>query len=198
MLITHLHDDHIGGLIDAKGKPAFPKAVVYVAKAENDYWLSDKEPEVPAVYKELLKRARKLVRDVSKPYLASDRWKTFENGDLPILGIKAVPIPGHTPGHTAYEVQSGGQTLLIIGDMVHYAAVQFARPDAAVSFDIDAKQAVATREATFHRVADGKTFVADMHVAFPGIGRVRSEGKNAYSWVPIEYSPLPAAEQGSK
>ena len=81
----------------------------------------------------------------------------------------------------------------MIGDTVHFAAVQFARPEAAVSFDSDPKQAAATRATLFRRLADGKTFVADMHIAFPGIGRLRSDGKNGYVWVPIEYSPLPAA-----
>ena len=100
-------------------------------------------------------------------------------------------VPGHTPGHTAYEIESDGQSLLILGDMIHCAAVQFARPEAAVSFDADAKQAVSTREAVFRRVADGKTLVAGMHLPFPGIGRLRVEGKNAYSWAPIEYSPTP-------
>jgi glyoxylase-like metal-dependent hydrolase (beta-lactamase superfamily II) len=194
VLITHFHGDHAGGLLNAAGKPAFPNAVVYLAKAENDYWLSDAEPSVPPEYKEHLKQARKMARKISEPYLALNRWKTFEDGNLPIEGIKAVPIPGHTPGHTAYEIKSGGRTLIIIGDTVHVAAVQFARPDAAVSFDSDPKQAVATREALFRRIADGKTFVADMHIAFPGIGRMRSDGKNGYVWVPIEYSPLSAAE----
>jgi glyoxylase-like metal-dependent hydrolase (beta-lactamase superfamily II) len=191
VLISHLHPDHVGGLIDAKGRPAFPNAVVYLAKAENDYWLSDVEPSVPDVYKEHLKQARKMVRHVAEPYLALKRWKVFENGKLPIAGITPIAIPGHTPGHTAYEIQSGGEKLVIIGDTVHIAAVQFARPDAAVSFDSDPKQAVATHKALFRRLADGKTFVADMHIAFPGIGRLRSDGKEGYVWVPIEYSPLP-------
>jgi glyoxylase-like metal-dependent hydrolase (beta-lactamase superfamily II) len=192
VLITHLHDDHAAGLINAKGEAAFPNATVYLAKAENDFWFSEKEPEVPAQYKEFLKQARRMACNLSKAYLDAGRWKTFEKDNSPIAGIAAVPIPGHTPGHTAYEISSAGQKLVIIGDTVHFAAVQFARPEAAVSFDSDSKQAVATREALFRRLADGKAFVADMHVAFPGIGRMRSDEQKGYFFAPVEYAPLPA------
>jgi glyoxylase-like metal-dependent hydrolase (beta-lactamase superfamily II) len=200
VLITHLHPDHVAGLTNAGGKPVFPKAVVYVRKAEQDYWFSAAEPEnVPPAFKEHLQKVRKMVRDTANPYQALNQWKTFENADLPISGVKAVSIPGHTPGHTAYEIQSEGRSLLILGDMIHCAAVQFARPDAAVSFDENPKQAVSTRETMFRRVADGKTLVAGMHLPFPGIGRVRLEGTDVYSWVPIDYSPMPTAPApGSK
>jgi glyoxylase-like metal-dependent hydrolase (beta-lactamase superfamily II) len=191
VLITHLHPDHVAGLLDATGKPALPKAEVYVAKAESDYWLSTAKPEsVPAEYREHLKKAVKLVQTVADPYLKSGRWKTFEGVDLPISGVKAVPIVGHTPGHTGYEVSSDGHTLLIIGDTIHIEAVQFARPDAAVSFDSDPKQAVAAREALFRRIADGKTLVAGMHLSFPGIGRIRADGEDHYGWAPISYAPV--------
>ena len=79
--------------------------------------------------------------------------------------------------------------------MVHFAAVQFPRPDVAVSFDWDSKQAVETRETLFGHLADGKTYVAGMHIAFPGIGRIGSDGKNAYRWAPVQYAPLPAAKK---
>ena len=70
VLITHLHGDHVGGLLNAASKPAFPNAVVHIAKAENDYWLSDVEPNVPDAYKEHLKHARQMARKISEPYLA--------------------------------------------------------------------------------------------------------------------------------
>ncbi len=110
-----------------------PRPTVYVSKPESDYWLSTADPQkVPPEFRQHLEGAIKLVRKVAAPYIAADRWKTFSGADLPIAGLRAVPIPGHTPGHTAYEVTSGDQSLLVIGDMVHCAAVQFPRPDVAV------------------------------------------------------------------
>ena len=195
VLMTHLHPDHVGGLLD-EGKPAFPKAVVYLAKAENHFWLSDAEPEgVPAMYKEHLQKARKMVRDIASPYLASGQWKVLENDALPIAGVKAVPIPGHTPGHLAFEVSSDGQSLVIIGDMVHFAAVQFARPEATVLFDVNSAQAASVRAALFRRAADSKSLVAGMHLPFPGIGHLRADDKNVYCWIPIDLGPCCPSEK---
>jgi glyoxylase-like metal-dependent hydrolase (beta-lactamase superfamily II)/mannose-6-phosphate isomerase-like protein (cupin superfamily) len=191
VLITHLHPDHVGGLTNANGQAIFPNATVYVAKAEHDFWFSKELPQnTPADRLEHLKRLRQLTQNMAAPYRDTGRWKTFETeaAELPIAGVKAVPIPGHTPGHTAYEITSEGQSLLILGDTLHCAAIQFPRPDPSVMFDSDARQAVASREALFLRIADSQTFVAGMHLAFPGIGHIHKEGQNAYTWVPLEYS----------
>jgi glyoxylase-like metal-dependent hydrolase (beta-lactamase superfamily II) len=188
VLITHMHVDHIGGLVDAAGKPAFPKATVYVSKEESDFWLSEAEAEkVPAEMKKFFTMAR----TAADPYLASGRWKTFAFGDLPIPGIRAIPIIGHTAGHAAYEISSGGDTLLIIGDMVHSMAIQFILPEVALVWDKDQKQAVKARQDMFRNAAKSRTLVAGMHIPFPGIGHIRSEGRNSYTWVPVQFTPLP-------
>ncbi len=187
VLITHLHGDHIGGLLDSTGKPVFPKAVVYAAREESDYWLSTTKAErAPAGPKRIFEMARK----VSAPYLAEGRWKTFENGDTPFPGIKAIVVPGHTPGHTLFNVSSDGSSLLITGDTVHNMAIQFTRPDVAIDFDVDSKRAVKVRRALFRDVANHKTLIAGQHLPFPGIGHIRAEGKGSCTWVPIEYSPI--------
>lgn len=185
VLITHLHGDHVNGLV-ADGKPVFPNAEIWSAQADTDFWLN---PEVAAKAPKDAQPFFKMAQDAAAPYQKSGRWKTFAAEQEIVPGIASVVAPGHTPGHTGYLLSSGDRKLLIWGDIVHNHAVQFVRPQVAIEFDVDKKQAVATRKKLLARVAKEKLMVAGMHLPFPGIGHVRAEGKG-YAWVPVEFGPI--------
>ena len=100
----------------------------------------------------------------------------------------AAAAPGHTPGHTALAVSSGKDSLFIWGDIVHAAALQFARPEWAIAFDTDQAQAIETRKALFSRLSADGTLVAGMHLDFPGLGYVTREAQG-YSYQHAVWSP---------
>ncbi len=188
VLITHLHGDHVNGLVSADGQRVFPKAEVWSAKADNDFWLSE---EVAAKAPKDFQPFFKMSRDAAAPYLASGKWKTFDSDRELLAGISSVDTHGHAPGHTSYLLENGGEKMVILGDLIHNHAVQFARPETAIEFDIDAKQAILARKKTFNLAAREKMLVGGMHLPFPGLGHIRKEGK-AFAWVPVEFAPLPS------
>lgn len=192
IVITHLHPDHVVGIINAQSQPVFPQATVHVAKTENDFWLSK---EIASGAPKEMQPFFKMAQDSAAPYQASGRWKLLPGdgtGEV-VPGIKAVDASGHTPGHRVYLIESEGQKLLMTGDVFHAHAIQFAEPGVSIKYDADPKKAIAARKELLKRVAAEKTLIAGSHLPFPGIGHVVTEGKNSYRWVPIEYTQLPPA-----
>ncbi len=187
VLLTHLHPDHVGGLLDAAGTPIFPRAEVRVAAAEAGFWLS--EGQAAKAPEEARPRVQ-LVQQTARALIAAGKWQTFTWGDEVAPGFRAVQANGHTAGHTAFELASDGQRLLLWGDTVINAAVQFARPAVAYALDADRTQAAATRRTLLGRAARDEALVAGAHLPFPGLGHVRAEGGGSYAWVPVEFGPI--------
>lgn len=166
VLITHVHGDHIGGLVTAEGTAAFPKAVVKIS-APDWQWLQG-QADMAALVK-----------------VITPQVKTFAPGDSVAPGIQSVPLKGHTPGHVGYQIVSGKSRLLDVGDLVHSSIISLAKPEWANNFDNDRDEGIATRRAELNKLAASHEMIFAPHFPFPGIGQIQAEGDH-FVWQPAK------------
>ncbi|MDR3438735.1 MBL fold metallo-hydrolase [Telmatospirillum sp.] len=183
ILLTHVHADHSGGLTQ-DGSRIFPNADIYVAKAELDYWFDD---QAKAHAKTENQKMFVEGRASLAPYIAAGRIRTFLGAATLFPGIRSIPAPGHTPGHSFYEVENEGHRMLFLGDVVHLAEIQLPYPSTTIDFDADESLAAQTRKRVLSELADSHELAAAPHISFPGMGHIYRDGKG-YGWAPIPYS----------
>lgn len=183
LFFTHMHLDHIGGAL-TNGQAAFPHAEIFANQADVDFWTSN---EIKATLPEIFHSSFVLAQNVMGAY--ADRAETF-NGESSITsGVTAVPLPGHTVGHTGFLLESGSDSILFLGDMIHVPEVQLRRPDIFTFADTDPDTGVSTRVGMLEELARTGRKVAGMHLPFPGIGYIEKIGDH-FAFQPARWEYL--------
>jgi glyoxylase-like metal-dependent hydrolase (beta-lactamase superfamily II) len=163
ILISHSHGDHIGGLV-ANGALVYPNAAVRMTGAEWSAMQGDNELQ-PIV-------------DLIRPNV-----QTFEPGATISPAITALPLAGHTAGHTGYEIANGGARLIYVGDALHSSLISVQRPELVNRWDLNSSAAIATRQSLLERGASQNLLFYGVHFPFPGLGRIERRD-DGFVWSP--------------
>lgn len=177
VLLTHLHPDHSYGLAKRDGAALFPNAEVVLHEADHAFWLG---PDAATRVPERSHRYLPILAQTIAPY--AHRVRLVTGGEV-FPGVRMQPLPGHTPGHSGYRIESDREALLIWGDITHVPDVQLPRPEVTIAFDIDPEAAIATRRRVLDQVATDRLRIAGMHTHFPALGHLVRDGAG-YRLVP--------------
>ncbi len=173
VVITHMHGDHIGGLMEGN-MPTFANAVYLTGQKEFDHWSKAGNKNFDAKVKPL-----------------AEKMTFLNDGGSVASGITAVAAHGHTPGHMAYMLESDGAQLLLMADTANHYVWSLAYPDWEVKFDMDKAAAAATRRKILGMLAADRVPMIGYHMPFPAAGFVETRD-TGFRYVPVSYQLMPA------
>ncbi|HTM72865.1 MAG TPA: MBL fold metallo-hydrolase [Pseudolabrys sp.] len=184
ILISHFHPDHIDGIKTKDGAKIFPNAEVVVPEPEWDFWMDDANmSKAEGAVKRYFLNARRIFKDIAKDV------RRFKPGNEVAPGIVSVAAYGHTPGHTAFAIHSGSQSMLAMSDTVRNPYLFARHPNWQPAFDMDGPQAVDARRRMLDRVAADRMLIEAYHFPFPACGHI-AKTASGYDFVPSEWKPL--------
>jgi glyoxylase-like metal-dependent hydrolase (beta-lactamase superfamily II) len=185
VIISHFHGDHVNGLVNTDGTPAFPNAEVMVPAKELAFWMDDGEmSRAPKGRMEDLFKNNRRIFDPIKGKVTRYEW------DKEIVpGITAVASVGHTPGHTSYVVASGSSKVYVQSDVTNHPALFVRHPGWHAFFDQDPAQAEATRRKVYDMLVAEKMMVQGFHYPFPSLGHIEKDG-SGYREVAVAWNPV--------
>jgi glyoxylase-like metal-dependent hydrolase (beta-lactamase superfamily II) len=165
VVFTHAHPDHLWGLLDEFDDLLFPEANYMMGKNEWDYWIDPKTVDTIGGARQAF--AAGAVRNLKT---IEDQIIFIQDGEEILPGIQARETAGHTPGHMAFEIRAGSESVMIVGDSLANHHVAFEKPDWAMGMDQEPQQAAKTRVGLLDQLAGEKHRIIGYHMPFPGIG----------------------------
>ncbi|MEL7097257.1 MAG: MBL fold metallo-hydrolase [Pseudomonadota bacterium] len=168
VVLTHMHGDHIGGLM-TDGAPTYPNAAYVTGRAEFDGWTGAGNEGFDTIVAPL-----------------AEQMTFLEDGQDAASGITAMAAFGHTPGHMAYRIESEGSQLVLGADFANHYVWSLAHPDWEVRFDMDKAAAAATRRRMLDMMAADRIPFVGYHMPWPAFGYVETRGEG-YHYVPHSY-----------
>jgi len=179
VVISHFHPDHINGIKNKDNGRVFPNAEIMVPAPEWEFWMDDANLRAaPGGLKGVFLNFRRVFADIAEDVTR------YQPGIEVATGLATIPAYGHTPGHTVFALQSGGESILVLSDTTQHPALFARHPEWQPAFDIDGPLAVATRKKLLDRVAADRMLVTGYHFPFPACGHiVKTAG--GYEHVPL-------------